>query len=392
MTIALTLPSSNALASEVKISGFCHPSFQAVYDAFAANLASGQELGASVCAVVAGQIVVDLWGGYQDSDRSQPWQEDTIVCMMSTGKGMGALCVLLLVDRGLVELDEAIATYWPEFAQGGKEAITVRQMLAHQASLPFLDSAPTGSLFDTSGLYKAIEQQAPSWEPGQNPGYHTFTMGLLVGGLVTKVTGQSIDSFWREEIVAKFNIDYRFILSAEEQARCSDVYASDRQPFAQALRNTRTKIGRAWAPFPRADFGQIFNSSQFRTWGIPSIGHGNARALARIYGGLANGGKIEGKELISKELLEEAVKEHWHGVDAILNSPFRHGLGLVLSNPTYNLNGNPNCFGGPGAGGSIGLGDPDVKVGFGYAPNRMANAVDEGPCAKRLIEATFSCL
>jgi CubicO group peptidase (beta-lactamase class C family) len=163
------------------IDGYCDPEFAKVGDTFAANFRERGELGAAVAVYRHGQKVVDLWGGWADAAQTRPWREDTIVCMMSVGKGMAALCVWMLVERGLIDIDKPVAHYWPGFAQAGKGSITVATMLAGKAGLLYADHAPAGAGNDWAVMIDALEQQEPAWVPGEKHGYHSSTAGYLLG-------------------------------------------------------------------------------------------------------------------------------------------------------------------------------------------------------------------
>ena len=190
--MSLTTAEITPLEAAAPIEGTCDPAFAAVREAFEENFRAGDEVGASVAVYIDGEPVVDLWGGHQDVARTKPWEQDTIVCMMSVAKGVSALCAHMLVDRGLLNLDERVATYWPEFAQNGKENVLVRWILDHRAGVPVCDAAQPGDLYDFDAIVRAIEVQEPLWPPGTQPCYHTLTMGHMVGELVRRITGKSI--------------------------------------------------------------------------------------------------------------------------------------------------------------------------------------------------------
>lgn len=377
---------------EVPLNGHCERSFERVKDAFANHLADGRQYGAAVAVFMRGEPVVDLWGGFQDAQRTKLWNEDTLVCMFSTAKSVGVLCVLMLVDRGEIALDEPVATYWPEFAQAGKEGVTVRHVLAHNSGVVFLDKVRPGSLFDYASIIKAIEAQAPTWKPGTQHAYHTFTIGYLVRELVGRVTGRKVADFWLTEVAEPLGLDFYLALSAEEQGRCATVYADADDAFVTTMRDHNTPIGRAWSALPsQFDAEVLFNSTEFREWGVPNAGHGNPRSLARLYGALAHGCKLDGRQLISPDLMEEAIRCHWDGLDAVLNVPSRHGLGFLLTSETFPFNKNPRAFFGVGAGGACAFGDPDAKLSFSYGANRMGPHLGGAePLVEELIALTVA--
>jgi len=377
---------------EAPVEGDCHPDFAEVRAAFTENFASGEEIGASVALIRRGEVLVDLWGGYLDIRRTQPWQRDTIVCMMSVTKSMAALAVHLLVDRGHVELDRPVCHYWPEFAQGGKAAMTVRTVLAHLGSLPYLDTAPENSLYDQATLRAALARQVPTWPPGSMPCYHSFTYGLICEALVELVDGRSLSDFFRDEIAGPNGIDFHFSVTGDLVARRSLYYPTRGTPSYEAINwLVDSPIYRAWRPArPRPDF----NDPRYLERGFASGGgHGNARAMARMYDILANGGQVgDGRRLIGEKAITEARQPAWDAVEAISNRHFRMGLGFMLSSPVLPMGGGRNTFGHAGIGGAIAFGDPDLGYGFSYCGNRMAPVADQGPFASALINAAAVCL
>ena len=190
-------------APDATVQGECDPAFARVRAAFAANFAAGLELGASLCVEVDGRTVVDVWGGWLDADRKRPWEQDSIACVFSCTKGIAAIALLLLVDRGAVDLDSPVARYWPEFAAAGKDALPVRYLLTHEAGLSAIGKPmPFGSLSDWHAMVDALAEQEPWWEPGTGHGYHGVTFGHLVGEVVRRVDGRTIGRFLHEEITA----------------------------------------------------------------------------------------------------------------------------------------------------------------------------------------------
>jgi CubicO group peptidase (beta-lactamase class C family) len=388
------------------IYGRCDARFAAVREVFAQGFASGAELGAAVCFVLDGEPVVDLWGGWLDRARTREWRADTLVNVYSTTKGMAALCAHQCAERGLLDLDAPVARYWPEFAAAGKEAIPVRWLLTHQAGL----AAPRrpislAELYAWHPFVAALAEQAPWWEPGTRHGYHALTFGHLVGELVRRVSGQSLGAFFRENVAGPLGADFHIGLAAEHDSRTSDlhggIFPSKRQipsisgPLGEFLRELRDPTTLAGGAFGNPDLGRDeVNTRAWRGAELPAVnGHGTARALARIYGALAAGGELDGVRLLARASIECASAEQVSGPDLVLGGmPMRYGLGFMLRQDLMPLSPSPRAFGHPGAGGSIGMADPDARVGFGYTLNRMQLGLVGGAGGFALLRTFFEAL
>jgi CubicO group peptidase (beta-lactamase class C family) len=378
------------------IQGDCHPTFERVKGAFQLNLTKRGEVGAAVSIYRSGQKVVDLWGGQLDRKSGAPWQSDTIVCMMSVGKSMAALCLLRLVDRGTVELEAPVAEYWPEFAQAGKDKITVRQILGGQAGLMYADHAPEGSIFDWDVMANALAKQAPEWPPGTRGAYHSSTQGFLLGEILHRVDGRRFDIFFADEIAEPLGVDFQYGLSDKDIRRVTDLLPNRDSTTFKEIATPGTNLNRAWRPQPKVR--GLVNTETFRKAVFPSAnGHGNARSIARIYGALANGGEIDGVRVLSPELIDELRKPSWEGICDLTGRQFRYGLGFFLSSyPDRELgthfSPNPRSFGHHGAGGAIGFCDPEANFSFSYSPNFMCAGAGVGERCEALIDATLRCI
>ncbi len=377
-------------STSIPVHGECASQFAAVRDVFTESFARQEEVGAAVCVYADGQKVVDLWGGYCDEARSQPWQADTIVCMFSVAKGMAALCAHVLADRGLLDIDAPVVTYWPEFGKQGKERITVKQVLGHMAALVYTDTAPPGALFEPEVMVKVLEDMSPAWEPGTRGAYHSSTYGNLVGEIVRRVSGKSIGRFFREEIAEPLGLDYHIGLGADELERVCDIIPNPANETAAVLSDPTTKPGRSFAALPRQE--NVFNSLTFRQIEWPSAnGHGNARSVARLFAALARGGEIDGVRVLSPEAIAHAAELQWDDQCLVWGDHFRTTLGLLLNTPDFAYMGpNPNSFGTAGAGGACGIADPRSRIGFGYSPNFMCAGGGLGERSRALVEATFA--
>lgn len=380
----------------VEIQGECQPRFKSVRDVFEASFSKG-EVGAGVSVYLDGEPVVDLWGGHADAASERPWERDTIVNTYSTTKGMTAICAHRLVERRALDLDAPVAGYWPEFAQGGKADLPVRYLLSHQAGLPAIRrTLPTEARFDWDALTSALAEQEPWWKPGTKHGYHAFTFGHLVGEVVRRIDGRTLGTYFREEVAEPLGADFRIGFGPEHDARCADMIPAPEGPqaseFRRRMEQSDSVMARAFSNPPRltADV----NSREWRAAEIPAAnGHGTARALARIYGALAQGGDLDGVHVLSAEAIERANTEQARGIDEVL-APLetRFGLGFFMTQPAIPFGPNPRAFGHPGAGGSLGFADPDAGLGFGYVMNQMQNAIVGSSHGAALIQAVYESL
>ncbi|GIL38006.1 serine hydrolase domain-containing protein [Roseiterribacter gracilis] len=372
------------------IDGHAEDRFSAVREEFARNFAERGEVGAAVCVYENGRNVVDLWGGIADPKTGAAWQRDTIVCMMSVGKAMAAICVLQLIDRGKIELGAPMARYWPEFAQAGKAKITVEQVLGGLAALIYAEHAPPGSMMDWDAQVRALELQAPVWEPGTRGAYHSMTAGILFGELVRRVDGRTFDRYWREEVANPLGVDYALGLNDDEMARVAPMIPNPGSVTLNAIADPTSKLGKAWRSMPRTP--DFFNSDEYRRGVFPSgNGHGNARAIARVYAALAQGGTLDGVTILSSSVIEEARTQRWDEICGMTDRPFRYGLGFMLSKPPLVPFGdNPRAFGQPGAGGALGFADPERGIAFSFSPNFMCSGAGLGDRCAALITATFA--
>jgi CubicO group peptidase (beta-lactamase class C family) len=335
-----------------------------------------------------GEYVVDLWAGYSDAARTIPWQEDTITLVYSTTKVMTALCALILVDRGQLDLDSPVSHYWPEFARGGKERVQVRWLLSHSAGLSGFDEPlPVEALYDWNRITDILARQEPWWEPGTRSGYHMITFGYLVGELVRRASGKSLGTFFRNEVALPLGADFHIGLAQEHDPRVADLIPP---PTMKAVSVTPESIaGRTLFNPP------IIPAYSDRAWRVSEIpssnGHGNARSAARIGSLLACGGELAGRRLLSQATIARAIEEQYDDTDLVLGVPLRWGLGFALANGRLPFL-NPRTFYWGGFGGSWLEMDPDARMCFSYVMNRLV--VDPGgdPRVARLRNALFSCM
>ena len=385
--------------TEWAIEGTWDPRFLRVKEAFEAGFAERGELGAAVAITLDGKPVVDAWGGHVDKARTRPWKEDTLVNVFSTTKGVTAVCALRLVDQGRLDLDAPVARYWPEFAQAGKEAVRVKDLLDHRAGLPAIDRPlPPEALFDWKAMTDALAAQAPFWAPGTAHGYHAITFGWLVGEVIRRASGQTVGAYFREQIAAPLGLDFHYGLPEALTARVSDVRASapprpgERNLFAEIMASPTSLTAKAFVnPTPLT--AALVNSPAFRAVELPAVnGHGTARAIARLYGALACGGSLDGVRVLAPETVERARTEESFGMDLVLGETTRMGLGFMLSHPGAAFGPGKGGFGHPGAGGSVGFADPEARIGFGYTMNKMGSRILIDPRPAALIDALYASL
>jgi CubicO group peptidase (beta-lactamase class C family) len=349
------------------IDGTCDPAFGAVRDAFADNFAQG-DLGGSCAVTVDGELTVDLWGGHQDLALQRPWQRDTLVNVWSTTKMAAALCVLVLHDRDALSLDAPMATYWPEFAANGKEAVLVRHVLGHTAGLPVFDDVPDDlTVFDWDECCRRLAGQAPRWTPGDGSGYHAETQGWLVGELVRRVDGRSIGAFFRDEVAGPLGVDLHIGLADRDHDRVADV-----TPVRAALSEPEDPEIRRRAHAGSRRSAALVNTGTWRRAELAaSNGHGNARSVALAMAPLANGGAGSGVDLLSAETIERTLEVQSDGVDRVLSREMRLGIGYGLVSASTPLGVNDRTLWWAGWGGSMCVVDLEKRMTVCYAMNRM---------------------
>jgi CubicO group peptidase (beta-lactamase class C family) len=372
------------------IAGTTVPAFDAVRHAFVENFAHRDEAGAAVCVVVDGQVVVDLCGGWRDGARQRPWEPDTLVNVYSVGKGIAALCVARLVGQGLLSYADPVAQVWPEFAARGKSAITVAQLLSHQAGLPAIrEPLPDDAVFDWETMTTVLAEKEPWWEPGTAHGYHVNTFGFLVGELVRRTTGRSIGAMLREELTGPLGADFFMGVPRRALPRVAEFLGVGARPSGDV--NDGMEY-RAYFNPPTLSGHGVVNTERWRMAEMPSTNsHASARGVARLYEALVQGGRVDGIECVVESVLHDAVDDAVYGDDLILHRSSRFGLGFQLTQIERPLGPNPGSFGHFGAGGSLGFCDPDAHLAFGYTMNTMGPRW-QNPRNQALIDACYTCL
>ncbi|MGZ4711964.1 MAG: serine hydrolase domain-containing protein [Acidimicrobiia bacterium] len=373
----------------VPISGRCDDHFGTVRDAFAANFAEQGEVGAAVCVVVDGDPVVDLVGGWADDARTRPWRADTIVDFYSVGKALVSLSLLRLVDAGRVDLDDRIATVWPEFAAGGKAGATIRHALCHRAGVPAIREPLTNEdLFSWSRMTEALAATEAWWEPGTRHAYHTNTFGHLVGEIARRVDGVTPGDALRR-LAAPLGADVWFGVPEAEQARCAELLWQQPIPAIDFSAYEGDELMTMLGYFnpPSYCSAGVVNTPEWRAAEIPATnGHGSAAGVARIYAALLEPGRI-----LSPELLAEATRPQSQGYCPTLGEEVTFGLGFKPTTPRRPFGPNPHSFGHFGTGGAVGFADPDAGVAFGYVMNHVIPRW-QSTRNRSLIEALYASL
>lgn len=400
---------ANIRVSADLIGGDVDEGYGKVADAFRRNVASRAEVGAAVAAYRDGRKVVDLWGGFRNRVTRAPWAQDTLVNVFSTTKGVASLAVAQVVSRGLLAYDAKVADYWPEFAQNGKHAITVRQLLSHQAGLVAMDPPLTlAEITDPARLSQRLAAQAPIWPPGTRHGYHGVTLGWYSSELIRRVDPRhrTLGRYFADEIAGPLGLDFHIGLPESvdrERVAILDVpstmatllHIHATPPRLTAAMLVPTSLSaRAGVIFDGATGLSTFNRDDIRTVEIPAAnGTGTAESVARLYGDAATGGSRIGLSRdVFAALTAPAVPPTKGLRDKVLHidTSFSLGFGRPIPNAAkYVIGSSDRAFGAPGAGGSVGFADPDTGVGFGYVMNKLGVHLISDPRATRLRQALF---
>lgn len=364
------------------------PAFASVAEAFAANFRDHDEDGAAVVVIARRRVVVQAAGGWMDRAHTRPWERDTLVNGFSTGKPWVAVAALRAVAGGAMALDSPIAEHWPEFGAAGKDMVTLRHALSHQAGLPGVrESLPEDTLFDWDAMCAAFARSAPWWEPGGAHGYHVNSFGFVVGEAIRRATGSRIRDAVAEieEIVGA---DLFIGVPPGGQRRTAEFrWNGGPMPTGPPADERQRMQWAAYANPPGLSGAGIVNSQAWRSAEIPSAnGHTSALGLAAFYAAL-----VHGTRLLPRGLLEEAVSEHSGGHDLVLERPSRFGLGFQLTQPERPFGVSGRAFGHFGAGGSLGFADPEAELTFGYVTASMGPRW-QNPRNRALLDALASSL
>ncbi|MDH4284300.1 MAG: beta-lactamase family protein [Gallionellaceae bacterium] len=387
----------------IHIGGQVSAGFEAVREAFAENFARRHELGGACCVYYRGEKVVDLWGGVRDQASGEPWQEDTMVIVYSTTKGLAAMTLALAHSRGWLDYEERVCTYWPEFAQNGKEKVTVRQLLAHQAGLFALDEQADKNLVaDTARLAVVLARQKPAWEPGTRQAYHAITLGYYESELLRRIDPQqrSLGQFFQDEIATPLGLD--FYIRLPESIPNARLASIARPGLLEMLRGFGIKFF-LQALSPRSNITRALVGSQFphdeqriyaRNFEMPSGGGvGTARAIARAYSVFASGGHELRLRPETLQLLSAPAIPATHGFydECMGGDGVQFALGFMKHCPVWPF-GSAGSYGSPGSGGSLGFADPKAGIGYAYVTSQMGTSLTGDPRELALRNALYSVI
>ena len=370
------------------VQGTTHPRFAACREAMAANLADGYDLGCGLAVVEDGEVLVDLWGGFADAAQTRPWRADTLVNIWSTTKGVMALAVAMAVERGQLSYTTPVAEVWPEFAAGGKEAISLDLIMSHRAGLNGVETPlELDDLYAWTPYVEALAAQTPLWEPGSRCVYHALSYGHLTAESLRRADGRMPGAFIADEIAGPLGLDLHVGLPESEDHRAAEITASD-DSSEWVAEIERTGYGHAMKN-PSAH-ALTPNERGWRAAEIPGgNGQATALALATLYGTLAGGGG----DLISPGGLKAATAERFDGMDVSMNAPTRFGAGYRLGGPESQIGPNPNSFGHTGWGGAFAFADPDAGLGVAYVMNRMLGYTDDAMTRHcRMMDTIYGAL
>lgn len=373
-----------------KVQGTCDAKFTEVQSLLQKFIDEGEEVGASIAVNIDGQEVVDIWGGYTDKERTSPWERDTIVNVYSSTKTVLSLATLMLVDRGLLDVDENVAKYWPEFAANGKEELKVRHLLSHTSGLPGWEEPLTKEdLFDFEKASSALAQQKPWFTPGSASGYQAMTMGSLLGELLRRVTDTNFKDFVANEIAGPLGADFQVGALEKDWPRITNVippegHSLEGQPGEFAIKTFSNPAMDAFTS----------HTPEWRNAEIGAAnGHSNARGMMRALSVISLGGEANGKRLLSQKTLDLIFKEQSNGTDLVINVPVRYGIGFGLNGSEIVNHFIPEdgriCFWG-GWGGSIIIMDLDRRMTITYAMNKMGAGLVGNKTSVEYVKAIYA--
>jgi len=364
---------------------------------FQENFEKFGEFGGAVSIWQNGRPVLDLYGGFCDARRERPWEADTLVLVWSATKGIGSACVLHVLQEHKINLDRRVAEFWPEFAQAGKEKITLAELLSHQAGICALDTRV--DILDYGAVIRALEAQKPLWTPGTAHGYHARTFGFLLDELVRRIAGKTLSQYWREVFAQPLKLDLWIGLPEQENPRVATIYAAksgkppEPRQFYSDLVTPGTLARKTFSsPYGLKSVSEM-NNPAVRAQPIVSFGGiGSASALSKLYSMLANGGKLDGQTFFSAETITWMTRTLADGMDRVFQIPTAFAAGFMKDSQhaARGLFGrSPNAFGHPGAGGSHAFADPENRISFAYVMNQMEQSLLPNERSLQLVDAVY---
>lgn len=374
------------------VHGKCSDRFQSVRSLLEKYIESEEELGASITINIDGEEVVDIWAGHMDQERTKPWDENTIVNVFSCTKTITSLAVLILIDRGMIDVNERVSHYWPEFEQNGKQDVLVRHLLSHTSGVSGWEEAlTTEDLYDVEESTAMLARQAPWWKPGTASGYHALASGHLLGELIRRVSGKSLREFVADEISGPLDADFQIGASEKSWDRVAPVvppgFSGITPEFEAGSVQAKTLLN------PPLDPNSV-NTEGWRNADLGSVnGHANSRSLTRILSAISLGGSAGGKQVLKKETVELIFEEQQSGEDLVLKIPIRFGIGFGLT-PCPALAWIPEgkvCFWG-GWGGSFVVMDHDRRMTVSYTMNKMGSGLVSSDRAEAYGKAIYQAL
>ena len=374
----------------MEIHGECDPQFSKVKETFKKLHQEDREIGSCFAVYKDGKPLVDLWGGFQDEDRTKPWQQDNLVTVYSTTKGVAAFCIALAMEKGLLKYEEKVSTYWPEFANNGKEDITVGMLMSHQAGICSPETRNVDDYYNQSLMAEKLAGMTPIWEPGTASGYHSMTFGWLTSELILRVTGKSLGTYFREEVGDQHEIDFFIGLPESEDHRVAELVPFDivRNENSQQQKIKLTDAQKSQRNSARTL--DIQNTKAWRQAEIPSAnGQGNARGLAKLYSLIVP--EDNNLKLLKDDTLKQMTTMQIEGRDLVLAIQVRWGVGFILNKHKIIYGPVEGAFGHSGYGGSCAFGDPENKIGVSYVMNRMLDNFNADGRSIELINATYKC-
>ncbi len=335
-------------------------------------------------------MVVDLWGGIADPDTGRPWTMDTLTVVFSCSKGAVALCAHLLFDRGLLDFDAPVTSYWPEFGQQGKERTTVGMLLNHTAGLPaFHQPLKDDAFYDWDYMVDALAREAPFWEPGTHVCYHSFNIGWLVGEVIRRIDGRPFGEFFRQEVAEPLGLDFWFGLPMVNASRVAPQLPITDHPFLDALKRDPQSITALQLRHSGGFVsGHEYNLPKALQACLPAQGGlTNARGLASLYAPLASGGSLHTSRLVKRSTVDlmGTVCSSTDN-DLVLQKPYEYSFGFMKSGSWVK---SESAFGHPGSGGSLGFADPAHELSFGYVMNQQQH---DPIRRQRLVDAAYQAL